>query len=489
MLVSAVCYFRSDRYMNSLNYLMVMLRTRALEPVYERDLFDGALNGMLETLDDNSSYFLPKSYKEFDEALRQEIGGIGAIFRIDETTQKPTISFTLPDTPARKAGLLPEDQILAVAGHPAEGLSVDRIRELLDGEVGTAVAVDIFRPASSATSQTLHLSIQRSRIRVETVEGFSRTPDGSWEYFLPAFFPAPAEDASGEMTAEKEAVGVPAPQTKIAYVKLTSFGEHTATELKNTLLGLKKRGMAGLVLDLRDNTGGLLDAANKVCDLFLDQGVIVSTRGRDGVELKTFMASPSRILDKKTPIVVLINHLSASASEIVAACIQDHAREGELNAVCVGTRTFGKGTVQELIALGPLPNDHPITGGSGDASEGNVSGIWDLWQQLWKKTPRAAVRITVASYWRPSGKNIHRFTRGNKKADESEDWGVLPDPGMEVEFPRTARGSVQPAFQKTVDTFSRKRFHGILTPTELEKAYDVDPQLKKGVEWLNTQSL
>ncbi|MDO4549628.1 MAG: S41 family peptidase [Planctomycetia bacterium] len=493
--VSLLCYFHSDRYTHSLDYLMRMLETRALDPVYKRDLFDGALSGMLNTLDDNSSYFLPKLYKEIDESLRQEIsGGIGAVFQVNEETGKAVISFTLPNTPAREAGLMPGDEIILVGDMKVEGLSQNKIREHLIGEVGTPVALEIFRPS---TSQTLQFSVIRSRIRLETVEGLKRSKTGTWEFFLPPFS---EEDIKTVLVRGKEKAEVSQEavisgegrdlsekflaQRKIAYVRVTSFGEHTAEELKNTLLMLQKRGMEGLILDLRDNYGGLLDAANNVCDLFLEKGeIIVTTRGRNQQILKEVRASGRKVFDSRIPMAVLINGNSASASEIVAACLQDHSREGKLNVVCVGVRSFGKGTVQELIALGPLPDDHRVVRENMEGTEEFSTQSWEGWHRLWKASPRAAIRITVASYWRPSGKNIHRFRRGEEIAGEDEDWGVLPDDGMEVDFPRTARGKVLSSFSKKYEEFFSKCYYGTLTPEELKNIYKIDPQLKKAVWW------
>jgi carboxyl-terminal processing protease len=183
-------------------------------------------------------------------------------------------------------------------------------------------------------------------------------------------------------------------QNKIAYVRLATFSKTAAQELRSAIEQLEKEGVRGLVLDLRHNPGGLLKAAVEISDLFLTNGVIVSTRGRDQ-EQEIYKAKESGTLllpAEKFPIAVLINKYSASASEIVAAALQDHGR-----AVVVGERSFGKGSVQNVIEM----------------KEGNE---------------KSALKLTTASYWRPNGKNIHRFP----DAKESDEWGVKPNPGYEV---------------------------------------------------------
>src|SRR5262249_54107403 len=171
---------------------------------------------------------------------------------------------------------------------------------------------------------------------------------------------------------------------------ITSFIQNTAEELKKALVELKAEGLRGLVLDLRDNPGGLLGAAVEISDMFVSEGLIVSTKGRNTVS-KTYEAQKDATFED-FPVVVLVNQNSASAAEIVSACLQDHKR-----AKVVGQRTYGKGSVQNIIEL----------------EDGN-----------------SVLKLTVATYQRPSGKNIHRF----KNAKPSDEWGVSPDPGLEVKL-------------------------------------------------------
>jgi carboxyl-terminal processing protease len=178
---------------------------------------------------------------------------------------------------------------------------------------------------------------------------------------------------------------------------LTTFGQHSAAEMRAALDVAGTCPFNGVILDLRDNAGGLLEAAVETCDLLIDSGRIVSTRGRDRRDRSVYDATPSMVIPRTVPVAVLINKYSASASEIVAACLQDHQR-----AVVIGERSWGKGTVQNLLE---------IEGG------------------------RSALKLTTASYWRPSGKNIHR----RKDAPESDEWGVSPSPGFEVKLSEEAQ--------------------------------------------------
>jgi carboxyl-terminal processing protease len=186
------------------------------------------------------------------------------------------------------------------------------------------------------------------------------------------------------------------PQSKIAYVRVQAFTETTTAELTKVVAGLQKAGMAGLVVDLRNNPGGLLRSAVEVSSLFLPEGkTVVSTKGRNNLKDETFTSrSVSNSVDstKSYPLVILINRYSASASEIVAAALQDHVR-----AIIIGERSYGKGSVQNII---------PMESGT------------------------SALKLTTASYWRPSGKNIHRFPDSKEK----DEWGVSPNDAFEVKL-------------------------------------------------------
>jgi carboxyl-terminal processing protease len=262
------------------------------------------------------------------------------------------------DSPAYKAGMLPGDKLLRIGDRSTQGMTSHDASKLLRGKPGEKVTVTVLHPGQEKPSD---LEIARALIHVDTVLGDSRDAKGVWNFFLPAV-------------------------DKIGYLRITSFSEDTATELKSALETLSEEKMKGLILDLRDNPGGLLDIACPMCDLFLKKGdVIVTTRGRDkNIREKHEATGEGRYTD--VPMVILINRDSASASEIFAACMQDHHR-----AIIVGERSYGKGTVQHLINL---------------------------------EKDCGALRLTTSSYWRPTGKNIHR----KHGAAESEEWGVQPDP-------------------------------------------------------------
>ncbi|MGL4463350.1 MAG: S41 family peptidase, partial [Planctomycetia bacterium] len=209
------------------------------------------------------------------------------------------------------------------------------------------------------------VSVERDVIEIESVIGDAHKDDDSWEFFV-----------------DKE--------SKIGYVRINSFIQNTASDLAAVLKPMQEQGLKALILDLRYNPGGLLPAAIDVADLFIEEGAIVSTQGRNTVP-KTYSAEKDGTL-ANFPLVVLVNRFSASASEIVAACLQDHKR-----AVVIGERSWGKGSVQNVIEL-----------------EGG----------------RSALKLTTASYQRPNGKNIHRF----KDSKDEDEWGVKPNDGFDVLF-------------------------------------------------------
>jgi carboxyl-terminal processing protease len=221
---------------------------------------------------------------------------------------------------------------------------------------------------------------------------------------------------------------------KIGYVRLTHFSRHSSIELEKAINQLLEEGMQGLVLDLRFDPGGLFSQATEIADMFVEGGTIVSTKGRNTTE-RTWEAKKEGTFPN-FPMAVIVNHYSASASEIVAACLQDHHR-----AVIVGERSWGKGSVQNVIEL-----------------EGGAS----------------ALKLTTASYHRPSGKNIHRFPG----ASESDAWGVMPDPGYEVKFtPRETR--------EYIDSYRRER--DILSKNGPPASDFKDRQLDKALAAVRTK--
>ncbi|MBX6314014.1 MAG: S41 family peptidase [Isosphaeraceae bacterium] len=333
-----------------------------VRPVSRKDLLEGALRGMLADLDPHSSYFSESDWKQFRKQIEGSFTGIGVTIDIDPETERLKVIAPIVGSPAYEAGIMAGDQILEVNGESTEGWTREKSVEKLQGKSGSTVKLTVLHPNAEKTET---ISIRRAIIELPSVLGDLRKPDDSWDFMLDK-------------------------ANKIGYIRITSFIQNTADDLKKVLAELKEQGMKGLILDLRDDPGGLLSAAVEVSDLFVEEGTIVSTKGRNTRE-KIYEAEKEGTYTD-FPMVVLINRHSASASEIVAACLQDHKR-----AVVVGERSYGKGSVQNIL---PLDN--------GDA----------------------VLKLTVATYWRPSGKNIHRF----KNAKESDEWGVKPDPGLKVEL-------------------------------------------------------
>ncbi|MFH1266866.1 MAG: S41 family peptidase, partial [Planctomycetota bacterium] len=290
-----------------------------VKDISRRELIEAAIQGILDKLDPYSSYISPKELDEFRTSVDGNFGGIGIQIAIENGQLK--VLSPLVGTPAYRAGMMAGDRILDIDGKSTDGIDgVEEAVRQLKGEAGSQVSLTVLHPNQSEKEP---ITLTREIIRVDTVLGDHRNEDDHWDFLL---------DRPG----------------KIGYVRITAFSRGTADELRRTLEELKKREFRGLILDLRFNPGGLLGSAVEVSDLFVSQGRIVSTAGR---------AAPERSWDAKEsgtlegfPMVVLVNRYSASASEIVAACLQDHKR-----AVVMGERTWGKGSVQNVIELERRP--------------------------------------------------------------------------------------------------------------------------------------
>jgi carboxyl-terminal processing protease len=339
-----------------------------IDPERERKLVEDMINGGLERLDPHSTYINPKDFKQFDKQSEGKFGGVGIQVGFDRQNRgQLTVISPMAGTPAYEAGVLAGDIILKIDGKSTESLRMSEAVDLIQGEPGQKVVLTVVHEGSK---DPVDLPITRAVIKVQSVLGDRRRGDksGDWDFFLDG-------------------------GSKIGYIRLTNFSKTTAGELRAAVEGLDKDGVRGLILDLRNNPGGLLRSAVEVSDLFLNEGVIVSTKGRNHRE-EVYKAKREGTLlteaGKVVPLAVLVNKYSASASEIVAAALQDHQR-----AVVIGERSYGKGSVQNII---PMENE------------------------------TSALKLTTASYWRPSGKNIHRFP----DSKDTDDWGVKPDPGFEV---------------------------------------------------------
>jgi len=421
------CYGNAQRIRNlgDLAFAMDIIDREYVKKPSKEKLYEAAMKGMIESLDSYSSYIPSESLKPFQAVFDQEFGGLGVSLEGPPRREKLTIVSALFNSPAYKAGIKPGDVILEIDSLDSEKSEVDSVSEKLRGKEGTSVTLKIKR---AGESEPRLVKIVRAKIEVESVVGDRRRMDGSWDFAMEA-------------------------DPKIAYMRLELFGEKTTEELKASLVAVKA-DCKGLIIDLRDNTGGLLVAAKDICDMFLDDGDIVSTRGRDNRVDQRYVAKPGTAISNKVPIVVLVNEHSASASEVVAGCLQDRCR-----ATIVGHRSFGKGSVQNVI---------PLDGGM------------------------AAMRMTTAYYYPPSGRLIHR----EKSAKPDDVWGVSPDEGCEVMLS-------EDAFIKAIERMRRRADpmeNGIGCPREMSSSKDKgeadagqknldptlqeDPQLEKAVEVL-----
>ena len=309
----------------------VFERVRAdyVEKPEDGKLVESAINGMLTSLDPHSSYMDGKSYRDMQVQTRGEFGGLG----IEVTMEDGLIKVVAPidDTPAAKAGILANDIITHLDDDAVQGLTLNQAVEKMRGAPNTKIRLKVMRKGKDAP---LEITLVRDVIRVRSVRSRIEGDD-------------------------------------VAYIRLTQFNEQTTEGLKRAITDLTTQiqgdKLKGYVIDMRNNPGGLLEEAISVSDAFLDKGEIVSTRGRNVEETQRRNAKPGD-LAKTKPIIVLINGGSASASEIVAGALQDHKR-----ATVIGTRSFGKGSVQTIIPLG----------------SGN-----------------GALRLTTARYFTPSGRSI-----------------------------------------------------------------------------------
>jgi carboxyl-terminal processing protease len=341
-----------------------------ITPERERKLFEDMINGGLERLDPHSAYINPHDLKQFDKTSKGSFGGIGIQLGMDRQNRgQLTVISPMVGTPAYEKGVLAGDAILKIDGKSTDGMRLAEAVDLITGDIGKDITLTILHEGAK---DPIDVTITRAEIKVQSVMADVRKPDNlkEWDYMI-----------------DKE--------TKIGYVRLTTFSENAAKELHDAIAELEKEHVRGLILDLRNNGGGLLKQAVEVSDLFLTEGTIVTIKGRNEKELvhEAHEAGTMLVPADQFPMVVLINKFSASASEIVAAALQDHHR-----AVVIGERSYGKGSVQNVIKL----------------KEGELG--------------ESALKLTTASYWRPSGKNIHRFP----DAKESDEWGVKPNEGFEV---------------------------------------------------------
>ena len=385
-----------------------------------------SLDALLGKLDRHTGYVPPEVVQKFRDDTAGSFRGIGVQIRRNEALDQLQVVTPIYNSPAHKAGLRANDIITTIISEvdpktgkpydepivtPTKGMTTEDAVKKIKGKVGTRITVLIQREGSA---KPLEFNLIRASIEVESVLGHKRNAQDAWDYVID-------------------------PEHKICYVRLTQFSENTYHELEKVMRQLSKEGIKGFILDLRFNPGGLLDSSIKIADLFIDDGLIVSVRHRDGTETSYVGRQDGSYTT--FPMVCLINGGSAGASEIVSGCLQDHGR-----AIVMGSRSYGKGSVQTI---------HPFDGNS-------------------------VVKLTSATFWRPSGQNLNKSSTGGKEEDE---WGVSPNKGYALKLSKKEDG----------DLFEHLRAAEIIggsPPTDGSEAAPSDfrdRQLDQALEYLRNQ--
>jgi len=367
------------KYLRIFTDALRIIKENYVEQVSMKDLIYGALNGMTKSLDPFSSFFTPKQYESFRQETEGEFGGVG--IEIGMEKGRPVVISPIEGTPAFRAGIKPGDVILEVNGEDTSNMSLIDVVQRIRGKVGTKVQLTIYR---KGMEKPMKIELERALIKIESVK---------WTTL-------------GD----------------VGYIKLSQFNENVSVQVERALKELTSQKVKGVILDLRNDPGGLLSEAVNVADLFLPEGrLVVYTRSRNGETQKYFARRKPAVPDE-LPVIVLINKGSASASEIVAGALQDYKR-----AVILGEKSFGKASVQNII---------PLEDGS-------------------------ALKLTVAHYYTPLGRLIH-----NK--------GIVPD--VQVAMDENQEEALQEAIRQ-------KRLEGknglILIPEK-------DPQLSKAIELIRS---
>lgn len=386
-----------------------------------RAAVDAGIRAMVAQLHDSHAIYLTQAeYERFRSRTDGVFGGIGV--DVWSTPAGLEVLSREPNSPAAQAGILPGDIITHVDGQAVNKLTlVDAVNNLLNGPPDTDAELTIVRPSDSVAKPPRAMRVRRTEIHVDSIRGWMRQGSGGWNYVLD-----PAE--------------------RVAYVRLTKFTQDVDERLDSVMSGLLQQGLRGLILDLRDNTGGLLDSARETADRFLDAGLIVRTGGRR-VDDKQWFAMRDGTYPA-FPMVVLINGSTASAAEIVAGALRDHRR-----ALVVGERSYGKGSVQEVVELD------------------NNGG---------------AIKLTTSYYFLPSGQCIDRTFRAGAK----DAWGVLPS--VEVAMPDRQRKKCVDAWREVtrelVPPSTQPTTQPAVEPVDAtaasKKLLEADLQLKKGYELL-----
>jgi carboxyl-terminal processing protease len=411
---------------SELEELLSTIRTRLgkREDLDNHKDVDIALQRMMSHLDPYTTYIDKESKEGADKDLQGMFTGIGIQIRKDAARDMLQVVTPIKGSPAHKKGIQAGDIVTKIIREedshgkpltPPEEISTkglplsDAVKKIL-GEKGTKVKLVIEREGEA---KALEMEVVRDRVDVETVLGYRRKENGEWNYWV--------DEAN-----------------RIAYIRLTTFGRKTYENLTDVMKSLKKDGLKGLILDLRFNPGGLLTSAVDISDLFIDDGLIVTVRPRVGKPEPYFGRSEGSYLG--FPMVCLVNGGSASASEIVSACLQDQGR-----AIIVGERSYGKGSVQNIM---------PFEGGD--------------------------LKMTIATFWRPSDKNLNK---SSTKGTDDEDWGVRPNKGFQVTLTSKEREDLFDHQRNTEIIQRPDKFTEGLKKLEEFK----DGQMDRGLEYLREQ--
>ncbi len=377
--------------------ILAIVRKNYVDDVETKDLLLGAIDGMLDSLDPHSTYLTPDLYKELQMDTQGKFGGLG----IEITVRDGVLTVVSPieDTPAFKVGIKAGDQIIKIESEYTKDMTLMRAVKKMRGVQGTKITISVKR---EGTPELLDLTIIRDTIRIRSVRS---------------------------RMLEKD----------YGYVRIAQFQQRTDRDVSDAIEKLRKEGgeLKGLVLDLRNNPGGLLTQAVQVSDLFLESGLIVYTEGRMANQKQKFHAHKNKTLTE-FPMVILVNGGSASASEIVAGAMQDHKR-----AIVLGTKTFGKGSVQTILPL----------------------------------DDRSALRLTTARYFTPNGRSIQATGIEPDIVQEN-----LPQKEARSKAPRpTVREENLPGHLEQDDEKDKEQK---VPPLSSERSIENDVQLKRALELL-----
>jgi carboxyl-terminal processing protease len=365
-------------------------------------LFEDAFKGMVGGLDPYSEYFTADDYKDFMVTTRGEFGGVGMEISLDDGIL--TVVTPVEDSPAFRAGILPGDRILEIDGEPTDGMNVSDSIKLVRGKPGTQVVLTVLHKGSVNTEK---ITVTREIIKLKSIKATRIVDD----------------------------------KHKIGYIRISDFKEETFQAFDNAVDKLEEQGMKALIIDLRFNPGGLLESALRLSNRFVKEGALISIRGRNKDDVRTIPADKDEGLLSALPLAILLNGSSASASEVFSGCMQDHKR-----AAIVGSRSYGKGSVQQLF---PLKENGP------------------------------AVKMTIARYYTPSGRSVDRSA-------DKKNYGVLPD--YVVELTPEQEADLIKSWQKQRIIIppnpSEKETDHPAPEAEAEEKEFVDIQLNKAVEVL-----